>query len=123
MSAKILIVDDSKTMRRMIKMALAAGGYDVSEAENGQQGVEMLPTVSPNLALVDVNMPVLDGLGFLKQAREMPAFKSLPILFISAEADPESKAIGTAGASGWITKPFSPDKLREAVAGILAGNG
>jgi two-component system, chemotaxis family, chemotaxis protein CheY len=122
MSAKILIVDDSKTMRRMIKVALASGGYEVSEAENGQQGLDLLPGLQPNLALVDVNMPVLDGLSFLREARAMPAFKSLPILFITAEADPEAKATGQAGAAGWITKPFTPDKLRQTVADILASN-
>jgi two-component system, chemotaxis family, chemotaxis protein CheY len=123
MSAKVLIVDDSKVMRRMIRAALAPCGYEVAEAENGQQGLDILPATAPNIALVDVNMPVLDGLGFLREARALPAFRSLPVLFITAEADPEAKEIGKAGASGWIVKPFSPDQLRQTVANVLAGNG
>ena len=113
MSLSILAVDDSKTMRDMIARTLNAAGMTTTLAEDGVHGVETLEAMDPPDAIIsDINMPRLDGFGFIEAVRAREAFKGTPILVLTTESGADLKARArSAGASGWIVKQFDPDKL------------
>lgn len=112
MSLKILAVDDSKTMRDMIRVALVEAGFEVHLAEDGVHGLEVLEGLTPNVIITDINMPRLDGFGFIEKVRAQPAFRATPILTLTTETAPELRQRARdAGATGWIVKPFNKEKL------------
>lgn len=112
MMKKILTVDDSKTMRHMVSVTLKGAGFDVLEAIDGEDALAKLGDDAVDLVITDLNMPVLDGFGLLTQLRAKPHFKFVPILILTTEGEQDKKDEGRAlGATGWITKPFNPDKL------------
>lgn len=116
MSLTVLAVDDSKTMRDLLRAALAPQGFEVCLAEDGQEGLEMLGSVNPNVIITDINMPRLDGFGFIEGVRGRADMRGTPILVLTTESAPELKQRARdAGASGWIVKPFNRDKLIAAV--------
>lgn len=116
MSKKILAVDDSKTMRDMISFTLRGAGYDVVEANDGEDALGKLGGNSVNLVITDINMPRLDGIGLIKKLRADPSYKSTPILVLTTESEGSKKDEGRqAGATGWIVKPFDPDQLLKVV--------
>ena len=109
-------VDDSPSMRMLLKQALASRGYEVSQSEDGQQALEWLADNQPDLVITDINMPRLDGFGLIEAMREMECHRDRPILVLTTESSDEKKARARqAGATGWIVKPFDPEKLAEAV--------
>jgi two-component system chemotaxis response regulator CheY len=111
----ILAVDDSLTIRELINFVLGNAGFNVVLAEDGVHGLEQLTRVTPDVIITDVNMPRLDGLSFIEQARASLA-RAIPILVLTTESDPAQKARAkAAGATGWIVKPFNPVQLIEAV--------
>jgi len=121
MSRRILVVDDSPTLRRLAANTLRAAGYDVIEAEHGQEGLERLQQeVSEIHAVVtDLNMPVMDGLTLTERVRTNPATSAMPVLMVTTESSPEMRKKGrAAGATGWITKPYNPKKLVSSVRRI-----
>ncbi|WP_334065822.1 response regulator [Nereida ignava] len=122
MSLSILAVDDSKTMRDMIALTLNAAGMTTTLAEDGVHGVETLEAMDPPDAIIsDINMPRLDGFGFIEAVRAREAFKGTPILVLTTESGADLKARArSAGASGWIVKPFDPEKLVRALK-MVAG--
>ena len=122
MSLSILAVDDSKTMRDMIALTLNAAGMTITLAEDGVHGVETLEAMEPPDAIIsDINMPRLDGFGFIEAVRAREAFKGTPILVLTTESGADLKARArSAGASGWIVKPFDPEKLVRALK-MVAG--
>lgn len=116
MSKRILTVDDSRTMRDMLKLALASAGYDVVQAEDGIDGLEVLEREGADVVITDINMPRMDGFGFIEGVRANPAHRGLPVLVLTTESAPEKKARAKeAGATGWIVKPFDPVKLVDVV--------
>lgn len=116
----ILIVDDSVSMRQMVNYTLKQGGYDVIEAENGQDGLNKLEGANVHLIISDLNMPVMDGITMIQQIRKQPAHKTKPILMLTTEGLASKKEAGkAAGATGWIVKPFDPEKLLQTVAKVL----
>lgn len=116
MSLTVLAVDDSKTMRDLLRAALVPQGFDVCLAEDGQEGLEMLGSVTPHVIITDINMPKLDGFGFIKGVRDRDDMRGTPILVLTTESAPELKQRArSAGATGWIVKPFDRDKLVSAV--------
>ena len=116
MSKKILAVDDSKTMRDMVAFTLRGAGYDVVEANDGEDALSKLGGDSVNLVITDINMPRLDGIGLIKKLRADPSYKSTPILVLTTESEGSKKDEGRqAGATGWIVKPFDPDQLLKVV--------
>ena len=122
--ATILIVDDSRTMRGMIRTSLVEGGYHVVEAANGAEALARLQEVNAQLILADVNMPQMDGISFVRAVRKEPRFSRTPILMLTTESAAEMKASGkAAGATGWIVKPFRPEDLRRVVAQVLEKYG
>ncbi len=120
MKATILTVDDASTMRKVIALALAGAGHEVVEAEDGMAALNVLKLRHVDLIITDVNMPRMDGIEFTRQARTLPKFQRTPILLLTTESDPEMKARGrSAGATGWIVKPFRQDQLLAVVAKVL----
>lgn len=115
-----LIVDDSTSMRQMIAHTLSSAGFQVTQAANGQDALATLTSARPDVIITDLNMPVMDGLTFIKKARALPVSKFTPILMLTTEAGAERKAEGrAAGATGWIVKPFHPDQLLQVVAKVV----
>jgi two-component system chemotaxis response regulator CheY len=121
MSKVVLTVDDSKTMRNMLLLALTDAGYTVVQAEDGVQGTEVLGNSSGiDVIITDINMPRMDGFGFIDHVRKQRADRSTPILVLTTESDEEKKQRARqAGATGWIVKPFDPAKLIAAVRRVL----
>jgi two-component system chemotaxis response regulator CheY len=123
MSATILIVDDSRTVRAMIRIALEADRHHVLEAADGRAGLAMLAQGVPDLVITDVNMPEMDGLSLVREARQRPESSGVPMLVLTTEASDAMKERGRqAGATGWIVKPFQADQLREVVQRVLGKN-
>ena len=117
----ILTVDDSRTMRDMLRLALVKAGFDVVEAVDGLHGLEVLSNIDPDVIITDINMPNLDGFGFIEAVRDGDRHRAIPILVLTTESDPEKKSRARqAGATGWIVKPFHPDKLVEAIRRVAA---
>ena len=115
----ILFVDDSPSMRMLLRVALTDLGYAVAEAEDGVDAMEKLGEVRPDLLITDINMPRLDGFGLIEQVRGR-GMTALPILVLTTESSDEKKnRARAAGATGWIVKPFDPAKLAAAVRRVL----
>jgi len=109
---KILTVDDSTSMRQMVRATLQSAGYDVVEAADGQDALEFARTNAVDLVISDVNMPRMDGITLVSQLRSLPAYRLTPLLLLTTESSQEKKLEGKrAGATGWIVKPFNPAQL------------
>jgi two-component system chemotaxis response regulator CheY len=105
----------------MLRLALVAAGFRVIEAIDGVDGLQVLAGETPDVIITDINMPNLDGFGFIEAVRSDATWKSTPILVLTTESDPEKKLRAReAGATGWIVKPFSPDKLVHAIRRVAA---
>ncbi len=114
MSKRILTIDDSKTMRDMLMLTLVEAGFDVVQAVDGQDGLDVLEkeTVPIDVIITDINMPRMDGYEVIRNLRRDPAHKSTPILVLTTESDGDKKNMARdAGATGWMVKPFDPDRL------------
>jgi len=121
MSLTVLAVDDSRTIRDMLKLALTEAGFTLHLAEDGVHGLEVLQALSPHAIISDINMPRLDGFGFIAAVRAQQKHRATPILVLTTESAPELKARArAAGATGWIVKPFDPPKLIKALQ-MVAG--
>ena len=109
---RILAVDDSASMRQMVSFTLKKSGFDVTEAKDGQEALDIAKTAKFDVIISDVNMPVMDGITLVKNLRTLPQFKFTPILMLTTESGTDKKTEGkAAGATGWIVKPFNPDQL------------
>ena len=112
MSKRILTVDDSVTMRNLLRAVLSTAGFNIVQAEDGVKGLEALNGDQFDVIVTDINMPNMDGFTFIEHLRARPDNKSTPVLVLTTESDPEKKARArAAGATGWIVKPFDPAKL------------
>jgi two-component system chemotaxis response regulator CheY len=114
MSKRILTIDDSKTMRDMLMLTLAEAGFDVVQAVDGQDGLDVLEGMQgkPDVIITDINMPRMDGYEVIRNLRKNPAHKSTPILVLTTESETEKKNLAReAGATGWMVKPFDPERL------------
>jgi two-component system chemotaxis response regulator CheY len=117
MAKTILIVDDSSSLRQVVKMSLTGAGYEVLEAVDGKAALAMLDGRQINMTICDVNMPNMNGIEFVKEAKQLQAYKFMPILMLTTESQEEKKEQGkAAGAKAWMVKPFSPTQLLNAVA-------
>lgn len=120
MSQSILIVDDSVSVRQSLHYILTESGFTVAEASDGEEGLRLLLQDKFNLVLTDVNMPNMDGIAMLQRVRENGPNKFTPILVLTTESQSDAVKKGkAAGASGWIVKPFTSDKLIGAVKKVL----
>ena len=120
MAKRILIVDDSTSVRTVCGIALREAGYEVIEASNGQEGLARLTGERIHLIISDVNMPVLDGIGFLKEVKRHPNYKFTPVIMLTTESGEDKKQEGrAAGAKAWIIKPFQPHIMLDAVSKLV----
>lgn len=118
--ARILAVDDSASMRQMVAFTLTSAGFDVAQAEDGDVALKMAQKEKFNLVLCDVNMPNMDGISLVKALRTLPDYKFTPMLMLTTESTPEKKAEGkSAGATGWLVKPFNPEQLIATVKRVI----
>lgn len=118
--ATIMTVDDCASMRQLVAFTLQSVGHDVVEAVDGSEAVGIARDKKIDLMIVDVNMPNMDGLSFVKSVRGMPSHKFTPILMLTTEAEEHKRQQGrAAGATGWIVKPFSPEQLLSVVKKVL----
>lgn len=119
MSKTILTIDDSPSIRQMVAMTLSGAGYRVLEAANGLEGYNQATGNTVNAVVVDLNMPVMNGLDFLRKFRAHPAGKGVPVVLLTTESDEAlKKQAREAGATGWIMKPFNPAQLLSVVAKV-----
>ena len=120
MSKTILVVDDSASIRQMVAFTVKSSGYEVVEAVDGMDGLEKARSKNFNLILTDQNMPRMDGLALVKSLRALPQYRTVPILMLTTESSDAMKAQGkAAGATGWLVKPFDPQKLIEVVKKVI----
>mgnify|MGYP003501654120 CR=1 FL=1 len=116
----ILAVDDSASMRQMMSFTLKNAGYSVVEAVDGEDAFDKAKAREFDLVLTDQNMPRLDGIGLTRKLREHPSFKTTPILILTTESSDQMKQAGrAAGATGWLVKPFDPNKLIEVIQKVI----
>lgn len=121
MNANVLIVDDSRTVRMMVRSALEQAGHRVTEAYDGVNAIATLENVKPDLIITDVNMPEMDGITLVRELRGRPGFPRIPILILTTVQDADMKEKGRqAGATGWMCKPFQPDQLTAVVQKVLS---
>jgi two-component system chemotaxis response regulator CheY len=112
MGKRVMAVDDSATVRKVLQATLTAAGYEVVEAIDGADALEKLSGDSVDMLVTDLNMPNVDGIDLIQEVRQKPGNRFMPIIMLTSESQPEKKSAGkAAGASGWITKPFNPDQL------------
>lgn len=116
MGLHVLAIDDSRTMRDLLRIALEQAGFDVTTAEDGLDGLERLRSAAPDIIITDINMPRLDGFGVIEAVRGSQEAASVPILVLSTESSAEMKdRARRAGATGWIVKPFDDQRLVSAI--------
>ncbi|MFP4327267.1 MAG: response regulator [Paracoccaceae bacterium] len=121
MPLKVLAVDDSRTMRGMLAEVLTEAGFEPFLAEDGEDGLRRLEEIVPDVVITDINMPKLDGFGFIDAVRADRRYKGLPILVLTTEsADSLKNRARAAGATGWIVKPFHEVKLVSAIRRVAA---
>lgn len=112
MPKRIMTIDDSKTIRDMLKLTLLDAGFEVLQAVDGQDGVDMLGNEQVDVVITDINMPKMDGYEVIRHLRGKSAYKSTPILVLTTEAEAEKRNLAReAGATGWMVKPFDPEQL------------
>jgi two-component system, chemotaxis family, chemotaxis protein CheY len=120
MAKTVLCVDDSASIRQMVGFTLKSAGYEVVEAVDGMDGLDKAKAKTVDLVLTDQNMPRMDGLTLIKSLRALPQYKAVPILMLTTESSETMKSQGrAAGATGWLVKPFDPQKLIEVVKKVI----
>ena len=117
---RALIVDDSRSMRQMVSYTLKEAGFELLEAENGQDALDKLRGQKVGVIVTDLNMPVMDGISFIRKARLTVEARFVPILILTTESQQEKKLEAkAAGATGWIVKPFQPEKLVQTLQKVM----
>jgi two-component system chemotaxis response regulator CheY len=120
MNKRIMTVDDSATVREMLKGTLEDAGYNVVVATDGKEALTMLGSEKIDMLVTDLNMPNLDGIGLIKEVRKLPGHRFIPIIMLTTESQEDKKREGkAAGASGWVVKPFKPEQLLAVVRMVL----
>jgi two-component system, chemotaxis family, chemotaxis protein CheY len=117
---RVLTVDDSRTILAMLHHTLTGAGFEVLQAENGQMGLDVLKAEDVDVVITDINMPIMDGIEFIKNVRSSGHYQSLPILILTTETSQEKRDLGrSAGGTGWIVKPFDPEKLISVIRRVV----
>ncbi len=115
---RVLIVDDDPRLREFVRVNLEAEGYEVREAGSAKEGLEALDEESPDLILLDVMMPQVDGWEMLRRVQERHGVGSIPVIMFSGKADVADEAVSR-GAQGFVGKPFDPRALIESTKQLL----
>ncbi|UXN74637.1 response regulator [Devosia sp. A8/3-2] len=117
---RVLTVDDSRTILAMLHHTLSNAGFEVLQAEDGKQGLDMLKNGEFDVIITDINMPVMDGIEFIRHVRATGQHQSLPILILTTETSRDKRDRGkAAGGTGWIVKPFDPEKLISVIHRVV----
>jgi two-component system chemotaxis response regulator CheY len=120
MGKKLLVVDDSVSMRNVVGMTLRGAGYDVIEACDGKDALSKLTGEKLNLIITDINMPNMDGISFVKEVKKLAAYKFTPIMMLTTETEQTKRdQARAAGAKAWVTKPFQPEQMLDTVAKLV----
>lgn len=120
MAKRVMTVDDSKTMRDLVSFTLREAGFQVSEAEDGRKALTALQSAPVDVVITDLNMPNMDGVALIRALRALPQYRATPILMLTTEFADSKKAEGkSAGATGWLVKPFDSKKLVDVVNRVL----
>jgi CheY-like chemotaxis protein len=120
MAKKILVVDDEHETVRSMQMSLEQAGYDVVTAHNGLQALAQVATECPDLVLIDINMPVMNGFEVVQQLKADPATAHMPFVILTANQSLGGVAIGReVGTDLYLTKPFHPLELVNQIKGVL----
>jgi len=120
MNKVIMTADDSASVRQMVAFTLTQGGHEVVQAVDGQDALQKLNNRKVDMLITDLNMPNLDGIGLIKEARALPSCKFIPIVMLTTESQESKRQEGkAAGATGWIVKPFKPEQLLAVVRKVL----
>ena len=118
---RILTVDDEEAIRRLVRENLEIAGYEVVEAAEGREALQKVADERPDLIILDVKMPVLDGWAVLRTLRQNPETENLPVVMLTVLTDDASVAGGWGiGADFYLTKPFEPQQLVQVVGRLLA---
>ena len=121
MSARLLLVDDEPGLREAVQAYLEDSNFSVEVASNARDGWELLQQHNPDLVISDIMMPQVDGYQFLKQVREDPRYKALPVVILTAKGMTGDRIQGyQAGCDAYLSKPFDPDELVAIVTNLLA---
>jgi CheY-like chemotaxis protein len=121
-SPRILVVDDSDTIRSLITLNLELEGFEVHQASDGQECLDVVQTVRPDVITLDVAMPRLDGFGAAARLRSAPETSHIPIVMVTARAQGSDLSRGAElGVAAYVTKPFEPADLVEVVRSVAAG--
>lgn len=120
MAKSILCVDDSASVRQMVKLTLSGAGYEVAEASDGRDALTKAGSSAYHMVVTDLNMPNMDGLSLIRELRKLPIYRGVPIIFLTTESDEGKKAEAKqSGATAWITKPFKQEQLLAVVKKVL----
>jgi two-component system chemotaxis response regulator CheY len=120
MAKTILVVDDSASVRQVVSIALKSAGYDIIEGVDGKDALSKLNGQKIHLIISDVNMPNMDGISFVKEAKQLPAYKFTPVIMLTTESQEAKKQEGqAAGAKAWVVKPFQPAQMLAAVSKLI----
>ena len=115
-----MVVDDSASLRQVVGIALKGAGYDVLEACDGRDALAKLGGQKIHLIISDVNMPNMDGITFVTEAKKKAEYKFTPVIMLTTEAGEEKKRAGqAAGAKAWVVKPFQPAQMLAAVSKLV----
>jgi two-component system chemotaxis response regulator CheY len=119
--ARVLIVDDARFMRLVLRRILTQAGHEiVGEAKDGVEALNLAKQNTFNLVITDVNMPNMDGISLIRELRTLPDYKFTPMLMLTTESGTDKKSEGkSAGATGWIVKPFNPDQLLATIKRVI----
>ena len=123
MAKTVLVVDDSSSLRSLVRMSLTRAGYVVIEAADGKEGLARLDqaTTKVHLIVSDVNMPNMDGISFVRQVKQHAKHKFIPVIMLTTEDESaKMQQAKAAGARAWLTKPFNPPELLDAVSQLAA---
>lgn len=120
MSKRIMVVDDSASLRQVVSIALKGVGYETIEACDGKDALKKLDGKKIHLVISDVNMPNMDGITFVKELKNNPSYKFTPVIMLTTESQEEKKSEGkAAGAKAWVVKPFQPQQMLDAVSKLV----
>ncbi|MBV2358608.1 response regulator [Thalassococcus sp. CAU 1522] len=112
MTTTVLAIDDSRTIRNLLRVSLEGAGFAYFAAADGAEGVAMFAEVEPDVVITDINMPVMDGYGVIDSLRNGPHATTVPIIVLTTESSDDLKMRARdAGATGWIVKPFEDAAL------------
>ena len=120
MAKSVLIVDDSRSMRELLRFTLEGSSYQVTEAADGEEALRKVSAQRFDLVITDLNMGAMDGLTLIKNIRSLPSYARVPLLMLTTESSaPKKEAAKQVGATGWLVKPFAPEKLLQTVARVM----